>query len=124
MPLPQSLAEFNKKFTNRVTRPFAARLPGFGIVTHRGRKSGRSYAIPVNVFRRSGQWVFALTYGEGDWVKNVVHAGAADLHTRGRDLHLVRPRVVRDPTRAAMPRPVRAILGLIDVEQFLWMEEA
>ena len=80
MPLPQSLAEFNKKFTNRVTCPFAARLPGFGIVTHRGRKSGRSYSIPVNVFRRSGQWVFALTYGEGDWVKNVVHAGAADLH--------------------------------------------
>ena len=123
MPLPPALARFNKKVTNRVTRPFASRLPGFGIVTHRGRRSGRTYSIPVNVFRGSGGWVFALTYGRGDWVKNVLAAGGAELHTRGRDHHVTNPRVVDDPSRSAVPRPVRAILKVIHADEFLYVDE-
>jgi deazaflavin-dependent oxidoreductase (nitroreductase family) len=123
MPLSRSIAEFNKKFSNRVTGPFAGFLPGFGIVTHRGRKSGRSYSNPVNVFRTDGGWVFALTYGQGDWVKNVLAANGAELHTRGHDHHVVRPRVVVDPSRAAVPRPVRSILGALHVDEFLYVDE-
>jgi len=123
MPLPPALARFNKKVTNRVTRPFASRLPGFGIVTHRGRKSGRTYSIPVNVFRGSGGWVFALTYGRGDWVKNVLAAGGAELHTRGRDHHVTNPRVVHDPSRGSVPPPVRAILKVIHADEFLYVDE-
>jgi deazaflavin-dependent oxidoreductase (nitroreductase family) len=123
MPLPRSLAEFNKRYTNRVTRRFAAVLPGFGILTHRGRKSGRAYSIPVNVFRRSGGWVFALTYGQGDWVRNVLAAGGADLHTRGEDHHVTNPRVVRDALRSPVPRFVRTVLKLIDADEFLYVDE-
>jgi hypothetical protein len=43
---------FNLAVTNRVTSRFADRLPGFGILTHVGRKSGRVYRTPVNVFER------------------------------------------------------------------------
>src|SRR5258708_9874623 len=39
---------------------FAARLPGFGIVTHVGRKSGRIYRTPVNVFREPDGFLIAL----------------------------------------------------------------
>ena len=123
MPLSRSLAEFNKKYSNRVTRRFAAVLPGFGIITHRGRKSGRSYSNPVNVFRRPGGFVFALTYGQGDWVKNVLAAGGGDLHTRGRDHHVTNPRVERDPSCAAMPVGVRTILGLLHVDEFMYVDE-
>ena len=35
------VAAFNLAVTNRITSRFAARLPGFGILTHVGRKSGR-----------------------------------------------------------------------------------
>ena len=42
MPIPMAVASFNKKVTNRVTGPFAGHLPGFAVVTHRGRKS-RTY---------------------------------------------------------------------------------
>ena len=42
---------FNLAVTNRITSRFAARLPGFGILPHVGRKSGRVYRTPVNVFR-------------------------------------------------------------------------
>src|SRR5438552_11975226 len=45
------LAAFNLAVTNRISSRFAPRLPGFGIVTHVGRKSGRVYRTPVNVFR-------------------------------------------------------------------------
>ena len=123
MPLSRSVAEFNKKYSNRVTSGFAAVLPGFGIVTHRGRKSGRSYSNPVNVFRGADGWVFALTYGQGDWVKNVLAAGGATLHTRGRDHIVTNPRIERDPGRAAVPFGVRNILGLLHVDEFLYVDE-
>jgi hypothetical protein len=41
MPAPRSLARFNKRFTNRLTSKVAGHLPGFAIVSHVGRKSGR-----------------------------------------------------------------------------------
>jgi hypothetical protein len=70
------VAAFNLAVTNRITSRFAARLSGFGILTHVGRKSGRVYRIPVNVFRVSEGFLIALTYGrDSEWVKNVVAAG-------------------------------------------------
>ena len=78
MPLPRSLANFNRRFTNRVSRHIAGWLPGFGIVIHTGRRSGRTYETPVNVFRRAGGFTFALTYGRADWVQNVMAAGSAN----------------------------------------------
>ena len=51
------------RFVNPVTRLFAGWLPWFAILTHVGRRSGRSYQIPINAFRRGDHYVFALTYG-------------------------------------------------------------
>ena len=120
MPLPASLARFNKKVTNRITTPFARHLPGFGIVVHQGRRSGRTYRNPVSVFRRSGGYVFALTYGrDPDWVRNVLAAGSAHLVTRGHERALTKPRIVNDPTRSAVPAPVRPVLRAIGVDDFL-----
>jgi hypothetical protein len=45
------LARINIVLTNRITSLFAGWLPGFGILTHVGRKSGKVYRTPVNVFR-------------------------------------------------------------------------
>ena len=71
--LGSRLAWFNRHITNRITRPFAPRLSGFGVVEHAGRRSGHRYRTPVNVFRTGTSYVIALTYGvESDWVKNVL----------------------------------------------------
>jgi len=43
------LAKMDIVLTNRITGLFEGWLPGFGIVTHVGRKSGRLYRTPVNV---------------------------------------------------------------------------
>jgi deazaflavin-dependent oxidoreductase (nitroreductase family) len=125
MPIPKSVASFNKKVTNRITRPLAPQLPGFAVVRHLGRASGREYRTPVNVFRHDGGYVFALTYGpDADWVKNVEAAKRCEIETRGRIVTLVDPTRVIDPTRQAVPRPVRPILGLIGVDEFLSMRIA
>ena len=73
------LARINIVLTNRITSRFAARLPGFGILTHVGRKSGRVYRTPVNVFRVPEGFLIALTYGrESEWVRNVLAAGGCE----------------------------------------------
>jgi hypothetical protein len=56
------LAKINIAFTNRITSLFAGWLPGFGILTHVGRKSGNVYRTPVNVFRAPKGFIIALTY--------------------------------------------------------------
>lgn len=79
------VAAFNRIFLNRITALFAAQLPGFGILTHVGRKSGRAYRTPVNVFRVPDGFLIALTYGrDSEWVKNVLAAKRCQLETRGR----------------------------------------
>ena len=56
------LAKINVAFTNRITGLFAGWLPGFGILSHVGRKSGKVYRTPINVFRASNGFIIALTY--------------------------------------------------------------
>lgn len=114
------VASFNLAVTNRITGPFAARLPGFGIVTHIGRKSGRVYRTPVNVFRWPEGFLVALTYGrESEWVKNVLVAGGCQLERRCTRYLLSAPTIVHDPTRRNFPVFVRMVLGIIGANDFM-----
>src|SRR6202047_2387128 len=114
------VAAFNLAFTTRLPSRFAARLPGFGILTHVGRKSGRVYRTPVNVFRAPGGFLIALTYGrESEWVRNVISAGGCQLETRGVQYQLSAPTIVHDPTRRRFPTPVRIVLRLIGADDFM-----
>jgi deazaflavin-dependent oxidoreductase (nitroreductase family) len=125
MPLPRRLAKFNRVVTNRVLGPLARHLPGFAIVTHVGRRSGRTYRTPVSLFRRGDGYVIALMYGaESQWGRNVLAAGGADIETRGRRLHLVAPEKVRDPARSLVPKPVRVPLRLANVDEFMLLKRA
>ena len=81
------LAKINIAFTNHITSLFAGWMPGFGILTHVGRKSGKVYRTPVNVFRASNGFIIALTYSsQSEWAKNVLAAGGCELETRGRNI--------------------------------------
>jgi deazaflavin-dependent oxidoreductase (nitroreductase family) len=120
MPLPKRLAGFNRVVTNPIVRQVAGRLPGFAIVTHVGRRSGRAYRTPVNMFHRGDRYVIALTYGaDSQWVRNVLAAGKADVETRGQRINLVEPEVIHDPGRRLVPAPVRPILRAANVSDFM-----
>lgn len=98
------------RYLNPVMRHVARRLPAFGILTHRGRTSGRAYSTPVNVFRRGDAYFFFLTYGsDAQWVKNVLAARSCSLETRGRVIELVEPELVTDPELRPAPRVVRFV---------------
>jgi len=114
------LRPFTRRFVNPITRPVAGRLPGFGLLLYRGRKSGTEYRTPMNVFRHGEEYVFALTYGaEVQWVKNIMAAGECELVIGGRTVRLIGPRLFHDPTRSLMPPVVRQFLGLMRVTEFL-----
>ena len=120
MAMGRRMATVNRYVTNRVLGGPANRLPGFGVVHHVGRRSGRLYRTPVNVFPTPGGYVFALTYGsQAEWVRNVLAAGGCDLVTRGRRVRLTNPRLLHDERRSMMPAHVRLVLGLAHVSEFL-----
>jgi deazaflavin-dependent oxidoreductase (nitroreductase family) len=114
------LAKINIAFTNRITGPFAGWMPGFGILMHVGRKSGKVYRTPVNVFRVPNGFIIALTYSsQSEWVKNVLAAGGCKLKTRGRKYQLCSPNIVRDPTRRRFPFPVRIVLKVVGADEYI-----
>jgi deazaflavin-dependent oxidoreductase (nitroreductase family) len=118
-----------RPFTTHVFNPFSRLfvrwLPGFGILGYRGRRSGKAYRTPMNVFRHGDDWVFALTYGSDvQWAKNVLAAGEAVLEIRRRTIRLVDPELIVDPERRLMPFPVRQVLGVMRVSEFLRMRPA
>ena len=125
MPLPRRLAKFNIVVTNRVLGPLAKYLPGFAVVAHVGRRSGRTYRTPVNAFKRGDGYVIALMYGSGSqWVRNVLAAGEVEIQTRGRHVRLVNPVVVRDPARPYVPKPVRVVMRRVDADEFMLLDRA
>ena len=114
------LAKINIAFTNRITSLFAGWLPGFGILTHVGRKSGKVYRTPVNVFRAPNGFIIALTYSsQCEWVKNVLAADGCELKTRGRQYQLSSPTVVHDPSRRRFPFPVHIVLTLVGADEYM-----
>jgi deazaflavin-dependent oxidoreductase (nitroreductase family) len=113
------MARFNQRYTNRLTRHIAGWAPGFALLEHVGRRSGRVYETPVNVFNLREKYMFALTYGESEWVKNVLAARSCAIRTRGRRIELGEPERFRDPSRHLVPVPARWILGLVDVDDFV-----
>ena len=120
MPLPRALGRFNVRVTNRLVWPIVRFLPSFGRIVHVGRKSGRVYRTPVNLFRRGDRAVLAMTYGtETDWLKNVLEAGRFEFEARRGTLRLVDPVVVRDPAQQLVPWLVRIPLRLTGVADFL-----
>lgn len=125
MALPHGLARFNRRVTNRLTRRIAGWLPGFAIVLHTGRRTGRAYRTPVNVFRAGATYRIALTYGaETDWARNVMAAGGCEIQRMGRRIVLTHPRIASDPGRRWAPPVVRDILGVIGASQFMELIEA
>ena len=100
-------------------------MPGFAILTHVGRTSGRTFHTPINVFRRGDSYVFALTYGSDvNWLKNILAAGGCEMRTGGRDIRLVEPEVIVDAELRLIPRALRFVGHLNRVTEVLRMRAA
>ena len=121
---PKPRMAFIRPFTTYIFNPFSrlfvGHLPLFGIIRHRGRRSGQLYRAPVNVFRDGTDYIVALTYSsEVQWVRNVLAAGGCELETRGRVVRLTDPELFVDRRQRLMPFPFRQFLTLMNVTEFL-----
>ncbi len=94
MVFPVWFESFQVKYLNRMVKPLAKFFPGMATITHRGRKSGKSYQTVVTAYRKGSLVAIALAHGKTDWVKNVLAAGEADLHFTRKDVHLANPRII------------------------------
>jgi deazaflavin-dependent oxidoreductase (nitroreductase family) len=106
MPVPRAVARFQRRFVHPVVRGLATRLPGYGLLIHVGRKSGRTYRVPLNVFAtHDGGFAIVLAYGtNSDWLLNVRAAGTAELIKRRTHYRVNNPRIVSGPdVIAALP---------------------
>jgi deazaflavin-dependent oxidoreductase (nitroreductase family) len=123
-PTLEPLRRFAIQFVNPVTRLFSGWVPGFAMLTYRGRSTGRLYRTPINVFRQRDHFVFALTYGSGSqWVKNVLAAGTCEMQRMGRRWKLIEPEPIVDPSARLIPMPIRLFLTRIGrVSEFVRMK--
>ncbi|MFN0072653.1 MAG: hypothetical protein ACKVVP_14310 [Chloroflexota bacterium] len=116
---------FNRAILNPVVRRFAGRAPGpLVLLWHRGRKSGRIYAVPLVAWRTSSAWIIPLTYGtRAEWVKNVLASGAARLRHCGQRYGLASP-VIIDDLEALPQWPIimRLIIRQVGIKRFMVLQ--
>jgi deazaflavin-dependent oxidoreductase (nitroreductase family) len=118
------MARFNRA-PNRLFRVIAGWFPGFGVVVHRGRRSGLVYRTPVKLFRREQWIVIACVYGsDSGWVTNVVAAGGCELLHLGRRTSFEGVEVVRDESRRLVPWIARPVFRFLRVAEFVLLEPA
>ncbi|OBI10234.1 nitroreductase [Mycolicibacter heraklionensis] len=91
---PTWLDRVQIRYLNPMVKPLARFLPGASVITHRGRKSGKTFQTVVTTYRKDNTLAIALAHGVTDWLKNVLAAGEADVRLFRTQLHLVNPRVL------------------------------
>jgi deazaflavin-dependent oxidoreductase (nitroreductase family) len=111
------------RFFNRLVLPLAGTslLPLYGVVEHRGRRSGRTFRTPV-VARPTGDgFVVPLPHGAGtDWCRNVRAAGGCTIRWRGRDYPLTEPELlVGEAARARFGAFQRLAMARIGIDEAL-----
>jgi deazaflavin-dependent oxidoreductase (nitroreductase family) len=108
MLMPPALEAFQIKYVNPILRPFSKWMPGFAVIKHRGRTSGKEYETIVTAYRKDKVLAIGLMHGKTNWVKNVLATGEADIRVGRKDLHLVNARVLPagtvDPSLPSVPQ--------------------
>ncbi|WP_051053592.1 nitroreductase family deazaflavin-dependent oxidoreductase [Mycolicibacterium chubuense] len=110
MIFPAWFERLQIKYINPLIRPLSKRMPGLGVITHRGRTSGKQYETIVTPYRKGQVLAIGLAHGKTNWVKNVLAAGEADIQIGRRRLHLVNPRVLPAGTAdPSLPRVAQVL---------------
>ena len=127
-PPPQPRSHSAVISVTRVVNPLVLKLAGtrllplYGVIEHRGRRSGKVYRTPVVVRRTSDGFIVPMPWGERtDWYRNVRAAGECVIRWKGRAYSLVQPELMEGPTavRASFSAFERAISTRLGINQYL-----
>jgi deazaflavin-dependent oxidoreductase (nitroreductase family) len=107
-PAPRAVKRFNSIALRLAGRRF---LPVWIVLTHRGRRSGAEYRVPLALVADEPDFLIALPWGRStDWVRNVIAAGRCRVRWRGADYECSEPEFVDKGTALASARGVRRIV--------------
>lgn len=111
---PKATKLFNKVSVRLAGRRF---VPLWVVLHHRGRKSGKEYAVPLAVIPSDTTFVIALPWGRGtDWVRNVQAAGRCTVRWKGVDYECSDPTFVdADVALAAARGLTKRVLSRMDL---------
>ena len=127
-PRARGLVRRAARLVNPVILLIAGRrwMPVLGVMHHRGRKSGRTYATPLGMRPLGDTFVMPRTFGENaGWYLNVIAAGWSTATYRGRDYDLIDPHVIDyAAAAAAFPRYERLQFRLLGINQYLSLRQA
>lgn len=114
--------------TNGLMAHFAGTrvFPLWGIIEHRGRKSGRAFATPVVTRRVADGFLIPMPFGpETDWTRNVLAAGGSSIRWKGRRYELTSPEIIdAESAESAFSGFERAAFGPIGIHHFLRLHDA
>jgi deazaflavin-dependent oxidoreductase (nitroreductase family) len=114
------------KSYNAVTRKMSGtRRSTVGLLTHIGRKSGRSYQTSLGVVAYGDGFLVPLTYGPGtDWFRNLSTAGSGTLAWKGQTYQVGKPEILFGPEPMhSWPARSRIVLQLAGIDEFAWLHQ-
>jgi deazaflavin-dependent oxidoreductase (nitroreductase family) len=122
VPVPKWVAKVNKHTFNKAEIKRGKRP----VLTHVGRRSGRSYHTPMDAHGVDGGFVFFPMYGpDSDWVMNVLAAGTASVSKDGADYDLTNPRLIsRNDARQQVAAGTKMPPEKLNIDQYLQMDLA
>jgi deazaflavin-dependent oxidoreductase (nitroreductase family) len=113
MRVPRAVAKFNRRITNPLAVRFGGWAPLNGTLEHVGRKSGKTYQTPLNIFETADGFVVPIGYGlESHWVQNALAGGALTVHKAGRTIPVVDARIVSKADAEALVTRGRTMFRL------------
>ena len=101
-------------------------IPIWGVVRHRGRRSGKLYSTPIAIRPTPDGFVLPLPWGEGtDWCRNLRAAGGGAVRWGGAEIEINRPEII--DTADALPAFdafMRPIVKRIGIKKFIRVRRA
>ena len=120
-----SRSSLNKRANAFFLKISGGRFRAYSLLTHTGRKSGRTYQTPVSAYPYGDGFVLALLYGDAaevDWCRNIMTAGKCTLKTGGVEYLLEKPEVIpASQGLIAFPRLFRLLYRAEGIQQCLWL---
>ncbi len=121
MPMPGWWRHLNKRFFN----PRAMKSEhNWSLITHQGRRSGRSFTTPIDAMEVPGGFAVYLMYGRNtDWAKNILASGSGTMEKSGNRYQISDPRIVQfDELANELPQDAEKPPAILRVKELIRFE--
>jgi deazaflavin-dependent oxidoreductase (nitroreductase family) len=115
-----------KRYSDMTRKISGTERSSWGLLTHVGRRSGRSYQTSLGTYPYGDGFLLPLGYGtQTDWYRNIMAAGICELAWKGQTYQLEQPEIISGPNVLhAWPVWDRIVLRLAGMHDFVWLHQS